>query len=200
MTELYYCQIKIIQQAIDFTLNQSLKMLNLTEIKVLTSNVLTDTGEWKVHQKSSECKHKFQIPTLQTHMSDVRYHLCSFLQCTDINQQDTLGANVTVTRLIAVQLVVCMFELYLCQCLNTGINVTTGNLRDDKVDSGGCTVVEVIKVWRDRAHPWNIKIHATLGRRQRQQQLLQQQHLDFVLNFHPSTQAQIDQQSQSVIT
>lgn len=94
-------------------------------------------------------------------MSDVRYHLCSFLQCKDFNEQDTLWVNVTVTRLIAVQLVVCVFELYLCQCLNTGINVTTGNLRDDKVDSGGCAVVEVIKVWRDRAHPWNIKIHAT---------------------------------------
>lgn len=45
-------------------------MLNLTEINVLWSNVLTDTDKWKIHQKSSECEYKLQRPTLQTHMSD----------------------------------------------------------------------------------------------------------------------------------
>lgn len=44
---------------------------------------------------------------------------------------------------------------HLCQRLDTCVNVATGNLRDDKVDRGGCAVVQVIKVRRDRAHPWS---------------------------------------------
>lgn len=52
---------------------------------------------------------------------------------------------------------------HLCQRLDTCVNVATGNLRDDKVDRGGCAVVQVIKVRRDRAHPWSTEeIKATL--------------------------------------
>lgn len=57
----------------------------------------------------------------------------------------------------------CVCVLYLCQCLYAGVNVTTSHLRDDKVDGGGRAVVEVIKVWRDRTHPWNTKIQVTLN-------------------------------------
>lgn len=46
-----------------------------------------------------------------------------------------------------------MCVLYLCQCLYAGVNVTTSHLGDDKVDGGGGTVVEVIKVWRHRTYP-----------------------------------------------
>lgn len=52
--------------------------------------------------------------------------------------------------------------LYLCQCLYAGVDVTTCHLRDDKVDGGGRAVVQVIKVWRDRAHPLYTEAQAIL--------------------------------------
>ncbi len=51
-------------------------------------------------------------------------------------------------------------DTYLCQGLNTGVNVPTGHLRDDEVDGGGSAVVNVIKMRRDWTHPENT--HDTL--------------------------------------
>lgn len=52
--------------------------------------------------------------------------------------------------------------VYLCQRLDAGVDVTTRNLRDDKVDGGSRTVVQFIKVWRDRTHPLNTKLQRSI--------------------------------------
>lgn len=52
--------------------------------------------------------------------------------------------------------------VYLCQRLDAGVDVTTRNLRDDKVDGGSCAVVQFIKVWRDRTHPLNTKLQRSI--------------------------------------
>lgn len=38
---------------------------------------------------------------------------------------------------------------YLCQSLDTRVDVTTGYLGDNEIDCGGCITVHVIEVWRN---------------------------------------------------
>ena len=45
------------------------------------------------------------------------------------------------------------YHHYLCQSLDACVDVTTGYLRDNKIDCGCCITVHIIKVWRNSPDP-----------------------------------------------